>query len=1106
MKRALPGAAAAAAALVLAVAGSAATLPGGTSISATITSPATGAVYPQGSAVTVSGTASVGQGVQAQNTTIVYIVDVSGSTDAVTSTNCPNSTVYKSIGNTTLDCEVTAVRAVNRQAVLNGNVAAVGLIAFGGCPNTCGSNTNGTQKGTTADAAAVDLDPGTAIATLAPPNAGPPPSLIYRFPPNNNLEALLQSAYVNNDATVLFGGWPTPVISPAQDGFTEFNQPGGTHVGANTNYWAAMMELDTLAHSITTPKTVVIFVSDGDSNTTGPNGEVVSNAINTIKTDPNIHTSITAWTFGMGAQAHCVAPSPNAGTMQDIAAAFGGTCTPLADPSGAAQAAPALIQSHLSSVSYTADGNASTPSQAVTATGPGSAPFTHSFSGLANGPHHLCATAHGSDSSGSGDSDPACVDVTLQAPPTITLTGGDQNGQPAGDIPEGGSFSVGATVDSQGTTTAAWSEPTGHCTFLDPSSLNTSVTCDDGNDTYALTLTVTDNATPAQTATATEHLKVENVAPAVTTYTVTPGAVSLLGTPGPTVHAHAEFTDPGADTWSCTIQWGDGTTDTVSGAGHVCDADHTFASAGNFPTHLEVTDGDGGFGEGNQGVTVQAPAQLTLPTGSAGGPAGTVPEASPFAIHGSSDELLASVVWSASGGDGTCSFGPATLDTSVTCTDEGLYHITVVATDAYGQTSSGGFDLQVTDVAPSAALTLSQTFVPLNQSVHADVAITDPGADQWSCTIDWGDGSTSTTAPSSSKSCSGDHAYGTGGSYTVKATVDDQDGNTGTDSQGLVVKGLPTFSGLPADGTNGSPAFDKNEGQAFTITGSVAGATALQWSDASGHCSFAPANALPTTVTCDDGPGLYALVLTATDQFGQSAQATLHAKIENVAPTLTINAPNPGSSGRVVLFTATVTDPGVLDTPKCTIDWGDGTVDTNVPVSGGFCSGQHTYAGTAQSATIAAFATDKDGASSPVKTVSLTFNRPPICINVHADITTLWPADHRLVLVTLSGATDPDTGDTLTYAISSVTQDEPLLGLGSGDTSPDAKPASGGSVWLRAERDGTGNGRVYTITYTVTDSSGAGCAGGGTHTVTVSVPHDTAHAAVKSGTQYNSFG
>lgn len=42
------------------------------------------------------------------------------------------------------------------------------------------------------------------------------------------------------------------------------------------------------------------------------------------------------------------------------------------------------------------------------------------------------------------------------------------------------------------------------------------------------------------------------------------------------------------------------------------------------------------------------------------------------------------------------------------------------------------------------------------------------------------------------------------------------------------------------------------------------------------------------------------------------------------------------------------------------------------------------------------------------------------------------------------------------------------------------------SMTLRAERDGSGNGRVYHVDFTATDAFGAACSG----EVTVCVPHD----------------
>lgn len=133
-------------------------------------------------------------------------------------------------------------------------------------------------------------------------------------------------------------------------------------------------------------------------------------------------------------------------------------------------------------------------------------------------------------------------------------------------------------------------------------------------------------------------------------------------------------------------------------------------------------------------------------------------------------------------------------------------------------------------------------------------------------------------------------------------------------------------------------------------------------------------------------------------------------------------------------------------------------------------------------------------------------NHPPVCTGVAANISVLPTPDHSMQLITLAGATDPD-GDPLTLAVTGVMQDEPVNGAGDGNTSPDAAPGpQSNQVYIRAERSGTGDGRVYHIAFKVTDSHGASCSGTGTGdgTVLVSVPRG--QSAIDSGALYNSFG
>jgi uncharacterized delta-60 repeat protein len=130
-------------------------------------------------------------------------------------------------------------------------------------------------------------------------------------------------------------------------------------------------------------------------------------------------------------------------------------------------------------------------------------------------------------------------------------------------------------------------------------------------------------------------------------------------------------------------------------------------------------------------------------------------------------------------------------------------------------------------------------------------------------------------------------------------------------------------------------------------------------------------------------------------------------------------------------------------------------------------------------------------------------NQPPDCSTVAARPNALRPPNHKLRLVTLTGATDPD-GDAVTVTITAVTQDEPVNGLDDGDRSPDARAAAEShKVLLRAERSGAGDGRVYRVSFTASDGKGGNCSG----TVTVGVSRRPGKAAIDSAPpSFDSFG
>jgi hypothetical protein len=131
----------------------------------------------------------------------------------------------------------------------------------------------------------------------------------------------------------------------------------------------------------------------------------------------------------------------------------------------------------------------------------------------------------------------------------------------------------------------------------------------------------------------------------------------------------------------------------------------------------------------------------------------------------------------------------------------------------------------------------------------------------------------------------------------------------------------------------------------------------------------------------------------------------------------------------------------------------------------------------------------------------LDTNAAPVCDLARPSVGELWPPNHKMVAVSILGVTDPEN-DGITITVLGVTQDEPTGGLGDGDTSPDAV-IQGGTVLLRAERSGNGNGRVYRVSYRASDGVNS-CTG----QVTVTVPHSkgrNAPSAVDDGQVYNSL-
>ena len=116
-------------------------------------------------------------------------------------------------------------------------------------------------------------------------------------------------------------------------------------------------------------------------------------------------------------------------------------------------------------------------------------------------------------------------------------------------------------------------------------------------------------------------------------------------------------------------------------------------------------------------------------------------------------------------------------------------------------------------------------------------------------------------------------------------------------------------------------------------------------------------------------------------------------------------------------------------------------------------------------------------------TVEVTASNPaPVITSEAVDKPILWPPNHQMVNVNVSYDVSDNCG--LVECVLTVTSNEPVLGPGSGNTTPDWQVIDANNVLIRAERSGQGNGRIYTITITCTDSSG----NSSSKTVSVKVP------------------
>jgi hypothetical protein len=244
-------------------------------------------------------------------------------------------------------------------------------------------------------------------------------------------------------------------------------------------------------------------------------------------------------------------------------------------------------------------------------------------SGTCNGSHTY--TAAGNDTitfkvtDNAGAVGTATVAIKVTPPPPLAVTPGAN-----ATVNEGATttFALGSFSGGTGpyTVTVTWGDGTSSTFTATPGAISAAHRyVNDQAAPFTVTVKVTDST--GATATGNLSVTVKNVAPTVSISS--PVAGSLLKA-GSSVSVNAPFSDAGtADTHTCNIAWGDGTTTngTVneSGGAGTCSGSHTYA-IGNYSITVTVTDSGGGATSASVAISVTRTGKgLYRPAGTATG-------------------------------------------------------------------------------------------------------------------------------------------------------------------------------------------------------------------------------------------------------------------------------------------------------------------------------------------------------------------------------------------------------------------------------------------------------------------------------------------------------